>query len=366
VIRRWWGRLVGGPGRALLGIVVSVVFGFLFLRDTDFGAVADAFRDADVGLIVLALVVFFAGTWFRALRWHYLLRPIVRASAWRLYPIMAVGYAGNNILPFRTGEILRAHTLHQQLGVHRTAGLSNVFLERVMDGVMLALFLEVGVAASVVGVGGMGYAGDVLTATMAFLAFGVSVAVGGLYLIGRHPERAEAVLASGVRGMPLLGAHQASWVGELVDGVRPAGDRWVLGAAFWTSAIAWGLEAVMYFLVGEAFGLDQPFPVYLLVAAAANVIITAPSTSGGVGPFEWAAKEVLLIYLVSGNAEETATAYAAALHGLVFIPITLVGVSFLWRYHVPVGRLVRDASGPGGTSGDGPRDGPMHEGAHDG
>ena len=343
-MRTWRSRLTGGPARALLGVGISGLFAFLFLRDTDFGAVADAFRDADVGLILLALAAFFAGTWFRALRWHYLLRPIARASPRQLYPIMAVGYAGNNILPFRMGEIVRAHTLYQRLGVRRTAGLSNVFLERVMDGVMLTLFLIVGVAASVVGFEGMGYAGDVLTAAMAFLVFGVSVAVGGLYLIGRRPEQAEAALVRGVCRIPFLRAHGAEWVGGLVDGVRPAGDRSVLLAALWTSALAWGLEALMYFLVGEAFGLDQPFPVYLLVAAAANVIITAPATSGGVGPFEWAAKEVVLIYLVAENAEETAIAYAASLHGLVLIPITLLGLAFLWSYQVPLGRLMRGAA----------------------
>ena len=340
-LKRGVALLTGGPARVLLSLGVSALFAFLFLRDTDFGAVADAFTEADVGLILLAMVVFFAGTWFRALRWHYLLRPIVRASPRRLYPIMAVGYAGNNVLPFRTGEIVRAHTLHQQLGVSRTAGLSNVFLERVLDGVMLTAFLVVGVVASLVGVGGMHYAGDVLTATMAFLVFGVSIALGGLYLIGRHPERSESIIVGGLRRAPFLRDHRGEWAGALVDGVRPAGDRTLLAAAVWTSAIAWGLEALMYFLVGEAFGLDQPFPIYLLIAAAANVIITAPSTSGGVGPFEWAAKEVALIYLVGVHAEETAIAYAASLHGLVLIPITIFGLAFLWYYHVPVGKLMR-------------------------
>ena len=174
---------------------------------------------------------------------------------------------------------------------------------------------------------------------------GVSIALGGLYLIGRHPARSESLILGALRRPPFLRDHQGEWVTSLIDGLRPAGDRWLLAAAAWTSAIAWGLEAFMYFLVGEAFGLDQPFPVYLLVAAAANVVITAPSTSGGIGPFEWAAKEVLLIYLVAQNAEETAIAYAASLHGLVLIPITLVGLALLWYYHVPVGRLMRGLAG---------------------
>ena len=340
---RWFLR--GAVARMLLGLAVSAVFSFLFLRDTDFGAVGDAFTSADIGLLILALLVFFAGTWFRALRWHFLLRPIVHASPQRLYPIMAVGYAGNNVLPLRTGEIVRAHTLYRQLGVRRTAGLANVFLERVLDGVMLTVFLVAGVSASLLGAGGMDYAGDVLTATMAFLILGVSIALGGLYLIARHPVGAEAALRRLLRRAPLLRHRDPAWVGGVVDGLRPAADHALLGAALWTSAAAWGLEALMYFLVGEAFGLGLPFPVYLLIAAAANVIITAPSTSGGVGPFEWAAKEVALIYLAGEHAEETAIAYAAALHGLVLIPITLLGLTFLWYFHVPVRRALRGWGG---------------------
>ena len=329
------------PAGAALSVGISAAFAFFFLRDTDFGAVGNAFTEANVMLILLALVVFFTGTWMRAVRWHYLLRPVMVVAPHRLYPIMAVGYASNNILPFRTGEVVRAHTLYQQMGVSRATGLSNVFLERVFDGIMLTIFLCVGVAASLIHFDGMPYAGNVLLATMAFLVFGVSVAFGSLCLVARYPDRAEEMAQGAIRRLPRLASHQGDWVGTLIDGLRSAGDWSLLTAAFWASAIAWGLEALMYFLVGEAFGLNQPFPVYLLVAGAANVIITAPSTSGGVGPFEWAAKEVLLLYLVVEKADELAIAYAASLHGLVLIPITLVGLGFLWVYHVPLGRLAR-------------------------
>ena len=339
-------HLTGGAARTVLGLGVSAIFGFLFLRDTDFGAVSDAFTSADVGLILIAMAVFFGGVGFRALRWHILLRPLVDASPRQLYPIMAVGYAANNILPLRGGEIVRAHTLYRQFGVGHTAGLANVFLERVLDGVMLTLFLVLGVAASLVGMAGMEYAGDVLLATMAFLVFGVSISVGALYAIARHPARAESIIVRRLRRVPVLRRHDARWVSGLIAGVRPAGDRALLTAAFFASAAAWGLEALMYFLVGEAFGLDLPLPVYLLVVAAANVIISAPSTSGGVGPFEWAAKEVVLIYLVGAHAQESAIAYAASLHGLVLVPITLLGLAFLWYYHVPVRRLLRGGATP--------------------
>src|SRR4051794_31954562 len=48
----------------------------LFLRNTDFHAVATEIARARVGLLLLALVTTAAAYTFRALRWQYLLRPI--------------------------------------------------------------------------------------------------------------------------------------------------------------------------------------------------------------------------------------------------------------------------------------------------
>jgi len=102
-------------------------------------------------------------------------------------------------------------------------------------------------------------------------------------------------------------------------------------------------------MVGQAFNLGLPFAAYLLVAAAANLLITAPSTAGGVGPFEWATKATLLIWLPTlgtvgaQGAESTAVAFAAILHALVLIPISLVGLSCLWFFQIAPRR--RAASG---------------------
>jgi uncharacterized protein (TIRG00374 family) len=337
-----WGRRFTHPFvRTAAGFAVSAIFIALFLRNTDFSGVFDAFTDADVLLIVAALGVYFVGIYFRAVRWSYLMSPITRIAPHRLFPIVAIGFGVNNVLPFRAGEVVRAHVLRERHGVSRAAGLSSIFMARVFDGMMLTIFLTVGVAASLVNFEGMPYAGDLLLSVMAFLLFGVSAAFVLIYAIAIRPDAVEQLVARIMRAVPLLRDRDTGWVRSIIDGLGSAKDPRLLIAGIWTSAVAWGLEAFMYFLVGEGFGLDQPFPVYLLIAAGANIILTAPSTAGGVGPFEWAAKEVLLIYLVVEGAEEVAIAYAASLHGLVLIPIALVGLSFLWWFHVPFGRIAR-------------------------
>jgi uncharacterized protein (TIRG00374 family) len=338
---RWTRSLTGPAARTTLGIGVSTVFIVFFLRNTNFSGVADAFTDTNVALILFAIVIYFAGIYARAIRWHYLLRHIQSIPPYKLFPIIAIGFGTNNILPFRTGEVVRAHTLYRRHGIRRATGLSSIFMTRVFDGLMLTVFLTVGVVTSLIGFEGMDYAGDLLLAAMAFLIFGVSAAFALIYLIATHPGQANDQVRRLFARLPYLREQPLDWLDSLIQGLSSTADRNLVFGALWTSALAWGLEAFMYYLVGEAFSLDLPFPVYLLLAAAANIIISAPSTSGGVGPFEWATKQVLLIYLIGENAEEVAIAYAASLHGLVLIPVALVGLSFLWIFHIPIRGLNR-------------------------
>lgn len=331
--------------RPLLGIAVSTAFILLFLRNTDFGGVARAFTEASPLWIIPALAVYFLGIAARAWRWHYLLLHLRPIAWWRLFPIVAVGFGVNNVLPLRAGELVRAHVLAVRHDISRASGLSSIFMTRVYDGLMLTIFLCIGVACSLAGIAGMIWAGPALTAGMGFLVFGM---IGAFLLFGaiaRNPQRAEELLTRVVSRAPWGAERMQSWLAPVIAGLGAQANPRQVRGALWTSLIAWALEAVMYAMVGKAFGLGLPFPVYLLVAAAANILITAPSTSGGVGPFEWAAKAVLLIYLPqlgdlgpNVGAEEAAIAYAATLHALVLIPISIVGLAALWLFHVPLRR----------------------------
>ena len=334
----------GRTARALVGVGGSTVFIVLFLRHTDFGQVGRAFTEVSAWWIAPALGVYFAGVAARAWRWQYLLLHIAQIQWWRLFPIVAIGFGVNNVLPLRAGELVRAHVLYQRHGISRLSGLSSIFMTRVYDGLMLTVFLCVGVGASLVGLDGMTYAGDALAAAMGFLVFGIIGAFVVFGMVARRPDDAERIAGNLLRRLPGQREREWTWLQPVIVGMSAQANRRQVIGALAASFVAWGLEAVMYWMVGKAFGLGLPFVVYLLVAAGANLLITAPSTSGGVGPFEWATKAVLLIWLPTlgavgvGAAEEAAIAYAATLHGLVLIPISIVGLSFLWFFQLPMGR----------------------------
>ncbi|MCY3922023.1 MAG: lysylphosphatidylglycerol synthase transmembrane domain-containing protein [Chloroflexi bacterium] len=341
----------GSAARLALGLGGSSAFLVLFLRNADFHQVGRAFTEVSAWWIGPALVVYFAGIAARAWRWHWLLLHIQSIPWWRLFPIVAIGFGVNNVLPLRAGELVRAHVLYQRHDISRLSGLSSIFMTRVYDGLMLTFFLVIGVIASLVGFEGMNDAGDELTAAMAFLVFGITGAFLVFGWIARRPVDAERMVGRMLSRLPGQGEREWNWLGPLITGMSAQANRRQVIGALVASLIAWALEALMYWMVGQAFNLGLPFPVYLLVAAAANLLITAPSTAGGVGPFEWATKATLLIWLPTlgmlgaQDAESTAVAFAAVLHGLVIIPISLVGLIFLWIFQVaPQRRLLRAGS----------------------
>ena len=341
----------GSVARLALGLGGSSAFLVLFLRNADFHQVGRAFTEVSAWWIGPALVVYFAGIAARAWRWHWLLLHIKSIPWWRLFPIVAIGFGVNNVLPLRAGELVRAHVLYQRHDISRLSGLSSIFMTRVYDGLMLTFFLVIGVIASLVGFGGMNDAGDELTAAMAFLVFGITGAFLVFGAIARRPHDAERIVGRMLNRLPGQADREWTWLPPLITGMSAQANRQQVIGALAASLVAWALEALMYWMVGQAFNLGLPFPVYLLVAAAANLLITAPSTAGGVGPFEWATKATLLIWLPTlgtlgaQDAESTAVAFAAILHGLVIIPISLVGLIALWIFTVaPQRRFLRAES----------------------
>jgi uncharacterized protein (TIRG00374 family) len=70
-----------------------------------------------------------------------MLRPLKKIPTSNMFPIVTIGYMGNNIYPARAGEVLRAAVLRQREGVPISASLATVIIERIFDGVVMLAFV---------------------------------------------------------------------------------------------------------------------------------------------------------------------------------------------------------------------------------
>ena len=329
-----------------LGILGTVLFLGLFFWRTDLGDMGDALADANYWWFAPAGAVWFVSAWFRSLRWRYLLRPIVDLPTRTLYPVVVIGYMANNLLPARTGELVRAYIMGERHRLSLMATLGTISVERLFDGLVLLAFL-VFVGAFV----GLSQELTILAIAMS-LTF---VAVFAVFLyVASSARRAQGVIEALVRFAPTRVRDRArGWAGAFVAGLDALRSPAALAVVVLPSAVAWALEATMYFMVGVSFSLGEAFPIYLMVAAAANLAISVPSTSGGIGPFEALAKETLVFVGVGTSA---AGAYRGALHALLLLPVVVAGLVFLWAINLSLGEALRHPTQPALASSAGPKE----------
>jgi uncharacterized membrane protein YbhN (UPF0104 family) len=93
--------------RFALGLIISAVFLFIALQGQDLGNVWTTLAHANYIWIVPGILTYFLAVLVRTWRWHYLLRSIKPVSLQTLFPVVTIGYMGNNIYPARAQRIYR-------------------------------------------------------------------------------------------------------------------------------------------------------------------------------------------------------------------------------------------------------------------
>ncbi|MEZ4498521.1 MAG: lysylphosphatidylglycerol synthase transmembrane domain-containing protein [Thermomicrobiales bacterium] len=306
--------------RILIGLLISAGFLYFALRGQDFGAVRSAFRQVEIWYVLPAVLLYFLGLCVRAVRWRILLAPVADVPVSRLLSINAVGLMANNVLPLRTGEVVRAYALSKKAPVTKSAALGTIAVERIFDGITMLLFISVSmlfvsltsdlrhvaVLAAVIF--------SIALVMVVLLAHGGSVrdrflqvALG--YLPGPVEERVSRMADSFIAGLGVF----TRWRSLLLVGG--------------TSILAWSLEASVYWVTARAFGgeiADVMGPAEtVLTTGIANLATLVPSSPGYVGPFEAA-----VILVLSGALDltrELALSYGILIHALLYFPVTLWG-----------------------------------------
>jgi glycosyltransferase 2 family protein len=317
--------------RFWLGTGVSVVFIALFLRSTNLGRVAAAWRQADPRWLLAAVAVYFVSIWLRAFRYRYILLSRVNLSSWQLFPILAIGYTANNLLPARAGELVRAYVLGERYHVSKMFSLGTVAVERLFDGLtLLGLLLCMGVA--------VGLKGPLRTLAIVMIPIFV-VALAAFVGILISPRRSEHVAGRLATLAPARFRGQAQALSvSFIDGLGSLRHPIPFAVVIVTSVVSWTMEGVVFKCVAQALGVPLPLRFGVMADAAANLAISAPSSQGGIGPYEFFAQRTFILASV-GSSE--AAALALAVHALVILPVTIVGLLSLWRINVSLGQALR-------------------------
>jgi uncharacterized protein (TIRG00374 family) len=317
----------GGSGKRwtilALGVLLSVALPVLAFQGVNLSLSWEMARACDGSLLALAAVLFLFSIGLRAWRWRYLLAAQGSVPYRSCLSAFSVGYLANNVLPFRMGDLVRVGAIQKMEGTSGARALGTVAVERILDILTLVLFLGLYLALSTPGE----HRTELITA--GWLALGGGLAISLALVVGyyRRPWLQRLVLRSVSWFSPRLGERLSGITGRFLEGLQVCvSRRQVLGLAL-LSVGTWGVLVRYFQVVGQALGLQLSLAAYVVVVFTTAFGTIIPAAPGSVGTFHGFAR--LGLFLAGVASGEAALAYAAVIHALEWVLVTVSGLYFL-------------------------------------
>ncbi len=322
-----------------LGFAISAFFLYFALKGLEWGTFWRALKHANYWWLIPAVAVYFVAVGVRTWRWHYLVRPIKRVPLRVMFPIVAIGYMGNNIYPARAGELLRAAILKRRAGVPISASLSTILVERVYDGVVMLAFVFLNLPEVSRLSARSGFMGSIQSLAI----WGAAAFIGALVvflLAAMFPRQTERLLRWSIRFVPARFREATLGIGlKFLSGLEALSSPTEAVMVFLTSLLIWLLETGKYWLVMHAFPFHVSFFALMLMNGVVNLATTLPSAPGYVGTFDTPGIAVLTAY---GVPKGIATGYTIVLHIALWLPITLLGAYYFTREGLSLAELEKE------------------------
>ncbi len=320
--------------------ITGVSFWWTF-RDTHWSEMWASLASANWLMLIPYLVALGVIHVARTLRWGNLLSPQERVPFKKLNEASAIGFMMLVILPFRLGEFARPFLIAQRSSIRRSAAMTSVVFERIVDGVSIAILLRG--LMFFLPEEGEGIARIRIGANLMFMVF-----FGGflfLLLARWQPERVVGLMRKTMgRLAPNLTEKVVHVVEGFVGALRALPDARNMAAFFVLTVLYWVINGFSMSFLANAFDCSggtavncQPLHltafqgfVVLCVLVAGLMIPAAP---GSAGTFQGSIKLALLIFVPEAVWKSSGGAFANALWVVQIAQQILVGLVFMLLSH---------------------------------
>ena len=299
--------------RTIAGILISIVFIYLAAKDVNVDQLLSGIRNSSPLFLVLGTVVFIIAYLLKAQRWLLILKPHdKRYSINNTYPPFFIGFAANNFLPLRIGELVRIYLFARSTESKISFSFSSVFLDRILDGLVLLCLLgftsffvimidwiqSVIVVAAIIFVGG--------------ISISIFIGRSGNVRLGNFIKRDSSL----IRKIDME-------LGNVRDAFKIFNNWKRLLIVLLFSFAVWLFEGLMYLLFAIGLGFDISFLHSVFTMCIVNFGILVPASPGYVGTFEFFCIKSLGLF---GITNDQALTFAILIHFSQFIALTIMGI----------------------------------------
>ena len=273
----------------------------------------------NVRLIPLSIGIFLliSAAYLRALRWKYILKPIRNVSTQILFGSVMIGYFGNNVLPFRLGELLRTHAVSSRYSIQFPKIFGTVILERVID--LCSLILIILIVAPWFPFQNANLKTGILALVFFTTALVISIIV--FYHLGYVKKIKDWDLSKSEFGEKIFPFLENTFKGlTLLTKVNN------FTGIVLTTAIIWVFYLGSTYAVLISCDINIGYVGACIILIIGGLIIAIPSLPSAAGTYDAGVKYGLIaIYFISS---EKALSYALISHATMFFPYVIIGAVY--------------------------------------
>lgn len=330
--------------RLTLSLCIGGVMLYLASREISFKGVLSVIAHADWTVLGPFLLCMAAQHICRAWRWGQLLAPIHPVPFRRILPISSVGFFAILALPLRMGEIVRPYLIADPPRIRISHGLGTMAVERVFDGLVLALsgFISVAIARG----SGTAVPRWISAAGMAALMLFVAALV-VLVLTLWQRERAVTLchqLFALVSNR--LAARASSIAKGVVEGFQVLPSARPLLLFLGATLAYWLLNALAFWAIASGFDVRLDLGSSVALTSLIGIGIMIPAGPGFVGNFELFAEGALTMYVPRDVLRRRGAAFILASHAANACWYIATGLVAMFSAHVTFKRVVGATANP--------------------
>jgi uncharacterized protein (TIRG00374 family) len=324
--------------RILIGLGISALFLYLSLRGIQWNTAWEAVQNCKYEYVLPALIVYLIALWVRAYRWTFLLPPGVHINTPKAFPILMLGCFANNILPLRMGDLYRAYILGKKENISKSSAFASIFVDKVFDALAVLTFL--GVAAWALSSRFPEWEKRLLQSASVVLLGGVVA----LWLLLWNREWANKTITFLTPFIPeKFRKPIIAMIHNFLDGLNTLKNHKLVVMAFIVSLVSWSIEALMYHIFATSMGVHPPLYASAIILAVVNLAMMIPASPAGVGTFEFFAIKTAMPFFPSKGV---AASYSILVHLGWFIPVSLIGLYYLWKENLSLWKMEPETTFP--------------------
>jgi uncharacterized protein (TIRG00374 family) len=314
-----------------LGFLFSGIFLYLFLKNFDFKSLPNILSQLVYYNFAWVFLATAAHLFVKAIRWKIILAPLQEITVISSLSNVVIGLMANNLLPARSGELVRVASLTQTEEISASSVLSALILERLLDGYILLLFFMLS-SYHVNLIQASGIMPNLQKAALAAFILYSSVLL-GLMIFMKYgtSQRFEKIVPVRLKFLALK-------LNEFKAGLDILRDFKRMVHIFLLSVIVWLLSAFIIMATLSMF-LSIQSDIYSYIGYMESIFLNGsislalllPAAPGFFGSFHWICSLALLGF---GLTNTLADSFAVFIHGSQYILITSLGLIFFANSHM--------------------------------